>query len=368
MHPGRFPSVLLALCALPAVAFGDEWVGKKVMPAKWGVAGNATEQKNEIPASWLIGVVRRVEGDKLLVRVVSSEAWMKKEEVVTLEQAVPYFTNLLKSNPNDELARCKRGWASAEKGELDEAIKDFDELIRSAPETSEWFNLRGRVYALKGELDKAIQDYSEANRLEPDNAGIYSNRAFAYSAKKDFDKAIHDFDEAIRLLPEQPALYANRALAYIAKKDFDKALTDCNEAIRLGPTFPAAYGNRGVVHYNRKEYAKAINDYKQAVQLAPNEAEFRYPLAWYLATCPDHKLRDGKKAVEHARRACELTRWKVAIYVSTLAAAYAEAGDFEQAVNWQKKALENPSYSKACGDAGRRMLELFEKKNAYRDQ
>jgi len=63
-------------------------------------------------------------------------------------------------------------------------------------------------------------------------------------------------------------------------------------------------------------------------------------LAWLLATCPEESLRDGRRAVELATRSCELTEWKGAGTLGTLAAAYAETGDFDKAVEWQEKAIK----------------------------
>jgi hypothetical protein len=85
-----------------------------------------------------------------------------------------------------------------------------------------------------------------------------------------------------------------------------------------------------------------------------------------MATCPDARLRNGKQAVESASRACELTGWKVAQPLATLAAAYAENGDFERAVEWQTKANELSSTSNDRSEGAER-LALYRSQTAVRD-
>ncbi len=110
----------------------------------------------------------------------------------------------------------------------------------------------------------------------------------------------------IRLAPKDPRAYYNRGLAWVEKKDYDKALVDYDRAIRLNPSFDDAYLSR----------------------------------AWLLATCPNNKYRDPKKAVESATKACELTDWHEPHDLGGLAAIYAETGDVAAAVKWQSKAIE----------------------------
>jgi hypothetical protein len=88
--------------------------------------------------------------------------------------------------------------------------------------------------------------------------------------------------------------------------------------------------------------------------------------AWILATCPEGKVRDGKRAIQMATKACELTDWKSGRELSILAAAYAENGQFDEAVRYQTKALEDPVYRGPAGDGFRKRLELYQQKKPYR--
>ena len=88
-------------------------------------------------------------------------------------------------------------------------------------------------------------------------------------------------------------------------------------------------------------------------------------LAWLLATCPEARYRDGRHAVELATKACELSEWQYN-HVDTLAAAYAEAGDFEQAVRWQQMAIEMASDSGR--DDYRSRLALYKSGKPYREE
>jgi tetratricopeptide (TPR) repeat protein len=159
----------------------------------------------------------------------------------------------------------------------------------------------------------------------------------------------------------------DRGNAALERKDYDTAIAEFTEAIRLDPQADDAYHNRAHAYAEKREYAKAIADYNEAIRLNPDDPASYTSLAWVLATCPKDELRNGKRAVGLATRACELTDWQDANDLENLAAAYAECGQFDEAVKWQAKAvavntgLQDP-------DEARQRLDLYKGRKPYREK
>ena len=103
---------------------------------------------------------------------------------------------------------------------------------------------------------------------------------------------------------------------------------------------PKFYNNRGIAHGEKGQYDQAISDFNKAIEINPRDAQTYNNLAWLLATVKEPHIRNGKKAVELALRACELSEWKNPGYLDTLAASYARVGNFVSATKWQEKALQ----------------------------
>ncbi len=172
----------------------------------------------------------------------------------------------------------------------------------------------------------------------------------------DLDGAIADYDAAIRLVPDLAYAYVNRGNAWMRKEDPARAIADYDRAIRLKPGFAPAYRNRGSARLARREFRRAVADLEHAIRLDARNAGALDSLAWILATCPDAALRDGKRAVDLAWDASGLTEWRNPVFLGTLAAAYAERGNFDEAARWQRKAIELiPSGVKAAAEARERL-------------
>ncbi len=179
----------------------------------------------------------------------------------------------------------------------------------------------------------------EANDLsDKDLAEILNSRGNAYYYIGEYNRAIADFDESIWLIPNSAVAYFNRGWAHSEKSEYNRAIKDFDEAIRLGGDDSNYVRGRGTAYYLKGEYDRAIEDFDQAIRLKPDDANAMNTMAWILATARNTDVRDGHEAVRFAQEAIRLI--DAPAFRDTLAAAYAEAGQFDNAVAEQERAME----------------------------
>ena len=199
-----------------------------------------------------------------------------------------------------------RSQALTRLGKNDEALADVETLLKLRPDLPPALRTRAVIEASQGKTDEAIADLQKVCQQEPEDLECRFQLALLYRTKKDLAKAFETFDAAL-------AIDAN------------------NWFLRYG---------RADLYLSVGKHAEAVKDYEIAFESQPDESGLLNNFAWLLATSPDDKVRNGRRAIKLATKACELTDHKMPHILSTLAAAYAETGDFESARRWSKKAVE----------------------------
>lgn len=244
----------------------------------------------------------------------------------------------------------------------------FKEAIRLDPKNAKIYIDRGIAYFRRHELDRAIGDFNQAIELDPTIASAYEWRGATYLKKGDSNEGIKDFGRAIELDPTNVIVRINRANVYRGKGEFQKAIADLNICIRLRPEDANVLAVRGECLNRTGQFEMAIRDYQEAIRLIPKHAQANNGLAWVRATCPVAQLRDANEAVKYATKACELTNWTMWQCIDTLAAAFAEAGNFESAVMYQKKAMEMNDVSGSNRDDMQHRLTLYQQHKPYHNE
>ena len=169
------------------------------------------------------------------------------------------------------------------------------------------------------------------------SAEDWFERGLYFLKSQRYDDAIKAFSLSIQIIPNDPEAYNHRGTAWFYKGDYDRAIADCTKALELDPGYANAYNNRGTAWFYKGDYDRAIADCTKALELNPRYADAYHQLALILATCPEKRYRNATQAVEVAQKAVELS--PEANFLDTLAAAYAEAGRFGDAIATQKRAI-----------------------------
>jgi tetratricopeptide (TPR) repeat protein len=301
-----------------------------------------------------------------LVKQASSEA-----KVHQYDAAVRRLSAALQMKPETKAAAAIYSWradAFIHKGDFNKAMSDASESIRLNPRDYRGYLERGLVYRRTGSLDKAIRDYYTTIHLNPNFARAYYDRAIVYSLKSDYNQAIRDNTEAIRHAPKEFNNYLGRASAFEDMGQLDKASADYDQVTQLNPRNTADYRFRGSANFAKGNYKAAALDFEKAVQLSPGDYDALHSLAWFQATCQEDSLRNGKEALEKSKRACELSRWQSADVVDTLAAAYAELGDFDDAVKYETQAINMKGVYAFKRKRMQERLDLYRQHKPYRKE
>jgi Flp pilus assembly protein TadD len=184
-----------------------------------------------------------------------------------------------------------------------------------------------------------------------------------------WEEATSHYMAALRANPGNPDVHFNMGIALMNLGDMTNAVGHIGVTVRHLPSHPLAHRYLGDALAGAGRVQEAIAQYRKALNINSNQPEVLNSLAWLLATHPDAGVRNGKEAVQFAERACQLTEFKSSLLLGTLAAAYAEAGQFEHAVQAARQAgnVATEQSNRQLAAKHHAMQEQYERHQPYRE-
>jgi len=315
-------------------AFADRGVAKHALKDYEGAIRDFDESIRLDPKN-SDRYLRRANTKRIMGDYASAEKDYGEAQRLRAERAPPFLSAAIRN----------AGIAKSKRKDFRGAIASFDEALRLNPNDAIALRERGDAKNSLSDYRGAIQDCDEAIRLNPNDANAYRNRAEAKRSQKDYEGSIQDCDAAIRLNPNDAYAYSNRGMAKRRQSDYEGAIQDYDAAIRLNPKYSTAYNNRAFAKVALKDYDGALQDYDAAIRLNPRSVTQLNNKSFLLSTATDASFRDAEQAVLLAEQALAKDP-KSGHARNARSCAYALAGDFENAIAWQKKAMEDELWLK----------------------
>jgi tetratricopeptide (TPR) repeat protein len=319
-------------------------------------------------------------------------------------EAIEALRQALSINPYYAPAHSNLGVAFLKQRKHAAAIEHLEEALRINPKYAEAHYNMGLVLMAQNKPDEAIYHYRQALNIRPDHAEVHYNLANVLAMRDEFEAACEHYRQALRIAPNHFQAHTNLGYVLVLQNKLDEAVAHLEKALRIAPNHADAHANMGLALDRQRKLDEAVAHYLQAVKASPDSIQLRHSvslalirqgkngeamehlrhilrlnsddadacnsLAWLLATGQSPAKEDLAQAVELSERACRLTpkeRWD---YVDTLAAAYAAAGRFREAVAAAQKAIELAEASRQTRPAEeiRKRLELYRSGKVYREQ
>jgi Flp pilus assembly protein TadD len=253
-------------------------------------------------------------------------------------------------------------------GRVEEAIAQYERALDLKPKYALAHYNYGNALASQSKYDEAATHYKKALEIQPDYPEAYNNLGNVLLDSRHADEAIAAYENALTIKPAYAEAHCNLAAALTDAGRLDEAIEHCQKALQLRPQYPKAGGNLQTATLRRQQIQQALTQQRELLRQHPNDAKILNETAWILATNPNASIRNGTEAVSLARQAVQRTESRDPAFLKTLAAAYAESGQFSEAVETARQALELATQQNLATEAEQlqNQLSLYEKGLPYR--
>jgi protein O-mannosyl-transferase len=296
--------------------------------------------------AWTVGAwctgqqQRRVLAGTAAVLVLATLALLAFRQTGFWKDSATLWNRALACTSDNDTAHYNLGTGLLQKGRLDEAIVHYQKTLEANPAYADAHINLGRALLQKGLPDEAIAHYRKALDIKPRYAEAHYNLGIALVQKERLDEAIAHYRQAIEINPAYADAQNNLGSALLRAGKPDEAIPPFEAALQSDPGNAKAHNNLAAALVQKGRIADAVAHYEKVLQIDPDHVKACNSLAWLLATSPEAAVRNGVRAVQLAERADQLTGGKNPLMLRTLAAARAESGRFDDAIQAAQRALD----------------------------
>lgn len=308
-------------------------------------------------------VVDRSPGDLTALQAYA-ETFVRMEK---FDEAIKLVDGVVDANPNAPVGYLLRARLKVLADDNKGALEDLDQVLVMAPRSIPALMMRAGLYYESEDVDSAIADTNRVLRLDSNNVQAILLRSTLYASQEKYTEAIRDLETILRRDDDNHAVLLQIGFFHQANKKPRKAIETFDQVLKKDPNNLMAIRSRSDAMLSVGDHKGAIEGYEKAMAIKDDDDGILNNYAWVLATSPKDDLRDGEKAIELAKKACEVTEYSRPHILSTLAAAYAETGDFENARKWSQKALDIADGDPEMVDHLEKELESFKAEKPWRE-
>jgi tetratricopeptide (TPR) repeat protein len=285
------------------------------------------------------------------------------------DDAIVSYHKALKLKPNDAMAYNGLGLVLAGEGRLDEALANYRKALEINPRYVTALINAGNALATRGYLNEALAQYQKVLAIVPSYVEVYNNIGLALAQGGRLDEALAQYEKVLEIWPDDALTHNNMGNALAGLGRLEEAATHYRHALQVQPNLAQAHNNLGGVLLHQGRFDEALDHDQTALKIQPGNPDFQKNLAWLRATCPKAALRNGAEAIDLARRADRLCAGQRPDVLDTLAAAYAEASWFPEALATAGKALKlaKQQDARALADAIQARIALYEAGKPYHE-
>jgi protein O-mannosyl-transferase len=233
------------------------------------------------------------------------------------------------------------------------------------------YNLACALYD-KADYEQAIKYYNKTLQLDPNYFDAFEGLASAYLSEEKITEAIEYCNKVISLNPKAARayyIYYIKGLALYRQNLLEQAIANFQKSIEINPRFDKIYNDLATIYNRQGQIEKAVFYWNKAIQINPERPEPLNNLAWLRATHPDKKYRNFAESIRLAEKANKITDYKQPDFLDTLAAAYADAGQFDKATSFSEKAVESAvaQGNNTLAETIKSRLDLYKMRQPFRD-